>query len=83
MKIKTDKIVHLLAGALISLTTLLLNGSGPMAIILAATAGSWKEWWDSKGNGKVEFADFFATLVGGVLAVISVKSFGYLVRFLG
>lgn len=79
MKIKADKIVHLLAGALISLVTLLITRSGLMAILVATIAGAWKEWWDSKGNGKVEFADFLATVAGGVLAVGGVKLFGYII----
>ncbi len=79
MKIGTDKIVHLLAGALISLVTLLITGSGLMAVIAATIAGAWKEWWDSKGNGKVEFADFLATVAGGILAVGGVKLFGYII----
>ncbi|MEI6856305.1 hypothetical protein [Psychrilyobacter sp.] len=83
MKIGADKIVHLLAGALISFVTLLITGSGPMGIIMATIAGSWKEWWNSKGNGKVEFADFLAMAAGGVLAVGGVKLFGTLWIFLG
>ncbi len=83
MKIEADKIVHLLAGALISFVTLLITGSSLMAIIMATIAGSWKEWWDSKGSGKVEFADFLATVAGGILAVGGVKLFGYLMGFLG
>ncbi|MCS5421905.1 MULTISPECIES: hypothetical protein [Psychrilyobacter] len=82
MKIGADKIVHLLAGALISVVTLLLTGSGITAIIAATGAGIWKEWWDSKGHGKVEFADFLATAAGGVLAVGSVKLFGYIMDVL-
>jgi len=50
MKIGTDKIVHFLVGALISLVTFLITGSGSMGIIIATISGSWKEWWDSKGN---------------------------------
>jgi hypothetical protein len=79
MKIAADKIVHLLAGALISIVTLLITGSGPTGIIMATIAGAWKEWWDSKGNGKVEFADFIATVAGGILAIIGVKLFGYII----
>jgi len=79
MKIKADKIVHLLAGVLISLVTFLITRSGLMAVFTATIAGAWKEWWDSKGNGKVEFADVMATVAGGVLAVGGVKLFGYII----
>ena len=82
MKIGADKIVHLLAGALISSVTLLITGSGVTAIIVAVAAGFWKEWWDSKGHGNVEFADFLATAAGGGLAVGSIKLFGHIMDFL-
>ncbi|WP_320046505.1 hypothetical protein [uncultured Ilyobacter sp.] len=83
MRIPGDKMVHLLAGALVALVTLLLTGSNLVGIIMAATVGTWKEWWDSKGHGKVEFADLLATVTGGVLAIEGVKLFGYIAGFLG
>ncbi len=73
MKIPGDKVVHLLAGALITLTALLLTGNRLIAVAMAVVAGAWKEWWDSRGHGQVELADLVATIVGGILAVASVE----------
>ena len=81
MEIGKDKIMHLLAGALIALITLLLTGSGLVAVIMATIAGAWKEWWDSKGHGQVEFADFLATAAGGGLAVGVMELYGYIMGF--
>ncbi len=73
MKIPGDKVVHLLAGALITLTALLLTGNRLIAVAMAVVAGAWKEWWDSRGHGQVELADLVATIVGWILAVASVE----------
>lgn len=69
MKIAGDKVVHLLAGAVIAIVTLLITENSFFAIMMAAILGAAKEWWDGKGHGTVEFADFFATLIGGILAI--------------
>ncbi len=69
MKIVGDKVVHLLAGAVIAIVTLLITENSFFAIMMATILGAAKEWWDGKGHGTVEFADFLATLMGGVLAI--------------
>lgn len=83
MRIPGDKVVHLLAGALISLTALLLTGSVPVAIAMAIIGGAWKEWWDSRGHGQVELADLMATVIGGVLAVACVALHKFILGALG
>ena len=83
MKIGADKVVHFLAGALIALVTLLVTKSGPWSIATATIAGACKEWWDSRGYGTVEFADFIATVAGGIMAVGSVELYVYIIGGLG
>lgn len=83
MRIEGDKVVHLLAGALIALTALLLTESRFIAIAMAVIAGAWKEWWDSRGHGKVELADLLATITGGVLAVITTEVYMFIIGALG
>lgn len=73
MKIPGDKIVHLLAGGVIALVTLLITENSFFAIMMATLLGAVKEWWDDKGNGKVEFNDFLATVIGGILVVGGVR----------
>lgn len=79
MRIPGDKVVHLLAGALIALTALLLTGNSLIAVAMAVVAGAWKEWWDSRGHGQVELADLVATIVGGILAVTSVELYRFII----
>ncbi|GLI56319.1 hypothetical protein PM10SUCC1_18330 [Propionigenium maris DSM 9537] len=83
MRIPGDKVVHLLAGALIALTALLLTGNSLIAVAMAVVAGAWKEWWDSRGHGQVELADLMATIVGGILAVTSVELYRFIIGALG
>ena len=83
MRIGGDKVVHLLAGALIALTALLLTGHRLTAIAMATIAGAWKEWWDSRGHGQVELADLLATIAGGVLAVASMELYRFITGALG
>lgn len=83
MRIPGDKVVHLLAGALIALTALLFTGSVLIAVAMAVIAGGWKEWWDSRGHGQVELADLVATIAGGVLAVVCVELYRFIVGALG
>lgn len=61
-----DKKLHTLAGFIISI---ILGAWWPfVGIIAAVIAGGVKEWWDSKGNGTVEFLDFVFTVIGGLIA---------------
>ena len=83
MKIEGDKVVHLLAGALISITAFLFTGSWIIAVAMAVAAGGWKEWWDSRGHGRVELADFLATVAGGVIAVAIIFLYRFIAGALG
>lgn len=61
-----DKVLHLIAGAVIALVVGL--AVSPMIGLLTATlAGVAKEVWDSFGNGAVEAWDALATILGGAL----------------
>jgi len=62
-----DKKKHLFCGFIISL------GGGIMympLIISGFIAGAVKEWWDSKGHGQVEKADFIWTCYGAAAGSI-------------
>lgn len=61
-----DKILHIAAGAAVSLIGCALYGP-PLGIALAVAAGVGKEWYDSKGHGTVDNMDALATIGGGAV----------------
>lgn len=61
-----DKVLHLIAGAVIALAV----GSflTPLAgLIAACLAGIGKEVWDHQGNGTPETLDALVTILGGAI----------------
>lgn len=63
---QADKKKHYAAGFCISLVIGLL---APITgLIIGCVAGALKEWYDSKGYGTVELADFLCTALGSLTA---------------
>lgn len=63
---QTDKRKHFVGGLLISLLIGLCNPY--CGLVAGIVAAALKEWWDSKGNGTVEFMDFFFSSIGALCA---------------
>lgn len=63
-----DKRKHFIVGLAISLVFGSLLGWW-VGFIAGSLAGIVKEWWDSKGHGKVEEMDAIFTLIGAVCAI--------------
>lgn len=71
-----DKRKHLIAGYFISLIVgVFLPWLG---LLTGCGAGALKEWWDSKGHGRVELMDFFFTVLGSLIAF----PFAFVINFL-
>lgn len=74
MTIGFDKVMHFLSGIAIAwLSVAILRATGVQGwswapFLLAALAGALKEYWDSRGNGHVDFWDFAFTALGGGVA---------------
>lgn len=62
-----DKVLHFLAGYFIGNFLAVITGAWWFGFIASCFAAASKEYWDSKGNGEVEFADFYFTAFGGLL----------------
>ena len=71
-----DKIIHFLAG--FGIAAILLPFFGFWALLAAVIAGALKEWRDSIAYGGPDFADFLATVYGGVAATVAYHSIAYL-----
>ena len=69
-----DKILHFVAGLLLSMTGIVFTPFLLLGFIFAFG----KEWYDGyTGRGVVEINDIVATLLGAILAVGIVLSFTY------
>lgn len=70
-KIQHDKKLHLIAGALITLITLLITQSLFLSLLAGVVAGISKEYFDSKTKyGTVDFNDLTATITGSVIVIL-------------
>jgi len=66
--IARDKQLHLLAGGVIGLSSLLLPWYSAMLLVLLAAVG--KETWDKvSGKGTPEVFDMLATIAGGAVVI--------------
>ena len=70
--IPQDKLLHLIAGMLITALVACVKAVAPLALFSGLIAGICKEWWDSRHGGSVEYADIVATWLGAVVMQIFV-----------
>lgn len=76
-KIKSDKLLHFIAGLLItqvvSIVLLALTGRLAMSVLLGGMAGLIaalaKELYDKLGHGVPSWSDFFATAIGSLVGM--------------
>lgn len=66
----TDKILHALAGAAAALLVGAIWPQPALMLLASGLAGASKEVWDrASGGGHADWADYVATLAGGVAVV--------------
>jgi len=71
----TDKILHFMAGAFISVVVGYLTRMPTLGFLVACVIGLIKEFWDIE-HGTAEFLDFVATASGAFLAFLILKYLG-------
>ena len=70
MTIPRDKLLHFVAGFVVSFVVYVATSNATIAFSLSALLGIAKEVYDSRGHGTVEMLDAVATIVGGVVGAI-------------
>ncbi len=71
----TDKILHFMAGALVSMVVGYLTKIPLLGFLVAGLVGLIKEFWDIE-HGTAEFLDFVATASGAFLVMLILKYLG-------
>ena len=71
----TDKILHFMAGAFISVVVGYLTRMPILGFLVACVIGLIKEFWDIE-HGTAEFLDFVATALGAFLVMLILKYLG-------
>jgi len=71
----TDKILHFMAGAFISVVVGYLTKIPLLGFLIAGLVGLIKEFWDIE-HGTAELLDFIATASGGFLVMLVLKYLG-------
>jgi len=71
----TDKILHFMAGAFISVVVGYLTRMPILGFLVACMIGLIKEFWDIE-HGTAEFLDFVATALGAFLVLLILKYLG-------
>ena len=71
----TDKILHFMAGAFISVVVGYLTRMPILGFLMACVIGLIKEFWDIE-HGTAEFLDFVATALGAFLVLLILKYLG-------
>jgi len=71
----TDKILHFMAGAFISVVVGYLTKIPLLGFLVACLVGMLKEFWDIE-HGTAEFLDFVATASGAFLVLLILKYLG-------
>jgi uncharacterized membrane protein YeaQ/YmgE (transglycosylase-associated protein family) len=71
----TDKILHFMAGAFISVVVGYLTRMPILGFLMACVIGLVKEFWDIE-HGTAEFLDFVATALGAFLVMLILKYLG-------
>lgn len=76
-----DKILHLIAGAVIFVLAYILSGNYYISLISVTVAGLSKEVWDYFGHGTSELKDFTATMLGGGVGLVLIAIYEYYGRW--
>lgn len=76
---QADKQKHFVAGLFASLLAGVLFGFW-VGFSVGGLVGALKEWWDSKGHGKVEAMDAIFTFIGAACAIPFSILFHFLIR---
>ena len=71
----TDKILHFMARAFISVVVGYLTRMPFLGFLVACVIGLIKEFWDIE-HGTAEFLDFVATALGAFLVLLILKYLG-------
>ena len=71
----TDKILHFMAGAFISVVVGYLTRMPILGFLIACMISLIKEFWDIE-HGTAEFLDFVATALGAFLVLLILKYLG-------
>jgi len=71
----TDKMLHFMAGALVSVVVGYLTKIRLLGFLVAGLVGLIKEFWDIE-HGTAELLDFIATASGGFLVMLILKYLG-------
>jgi len=71
----TDKILHFMAGAFISVVVGYLTRMPTLGFLVACAIGLAKEFWDIE-HGTAELLDFIATALGAFLVLLILKYLG-------
>ena len=71
----TDKILHFMAGAFISVVVGYLTRMPILGFLVACVIGLIKEFWDIE-HGTAELLDFIATMSGGFIVLLILKYLG-------
>ena len=74
MQIQQDKIKHFIAGAIASIVIYVVTLDATIAVAFSVLLGAGKEVYDAQGHGTVEVLDAVATVLGGVVGVILIKT---------
>ncbi len=69
-KVSQDKLLHFIAGMLITALFAVIKTVAPYALFFGMLAGVLKEWWDNGNDGSVEWKDILATCLGALLMQI-------------
>ena len=70
MQIPRDKLLHFVAGFVVSAVVYLIFENLTLAIGASVILGIAKEVYDSRGHGTVEVLDAVVTIAGGVVGAI-------------
>ena len=71
----TDKILHFIAGAFISVVVGYLTRMPILGFLVACVIGLIKEFWDIE-HGTAELLDFVSTALGAFLVLLILKYLG-------
>jgi len=73
MTIPRDKLLHFVAGFVVSAVVYLIFENLTLAIGASVILGIAKEVYDSRGHGTVEVLDAVATGLGGVVGAVLIR----------
>lgn len=77
-EIPHDKLLHIVAGMLITLIVAIFSPLAPYAFVFGFVAGCFKELYDRFFGGTVDGNDIVATTLGSVIAQLIIYCYLYL-----